>query len=306
MSVPENLVDSRFYLNMNRIRGLVDLIHSDVDSLKPSGFQSDGVRADILRAITVFLHATFEDVLRSTARQRLPEANSEVLDKIPLVGTARSRHAEKFHLGSLNAHRGKAVEELIQESVDNYLNRASFSSTDDVEEILRQMRLDTRPFKLFYSDLNLMMKRRHRIVHEADLPSPSHNVSVPWGMSDDFNLILWLLVVLAFYAQLRVALDPADELNRLEIARRKKAIELAKSVREEIVVLQNDSTRSVLLNAQKASAKLTEVIGFLGPPSVGELLAIWRNQKSPDDDTTEEEARARIFAISSDGAQQRQ
>jgi hypothetical protein len=228
----------------------------------------------------------------------LPAANSEVLDKIPLVGTARSKRAEKFHLGALNTHRGKAVDDLIQESVENYLDRESFSSCSDVEEILTQMGLDTEPFKSFYSDLDLMMKRRHRIVHEADLPSPKDTVSVPWSIRDDFNLILWLLVVLAFYAQLCVALDPTDELSRLVVSRRVKAIDLAKSVRAEIQALRNDSPRAALLRAQEASEKLTAVKALLEPPSVEELLAIWRSQKSPDDDTTEEEARARLAAIS--------
>src|SRR6185369_16561410 len=44
---------------MNRITGLVKLIHSDIDSLKPlAPLQSEGVRAGILRTIIVFLHAT--------------------------------------------------------------------------------------------------------------------------------------------------------------------------------------------------------------------------------------------------------
>jgi hypothetical protein len=34
------------------------------------------------------------------------------------------------------------------------------------------MGLVTEPFKCLYADLDRMMKRRHRIVHEADLPSP--------------------------------------------------------------------------------------------------------------------------------------
>jgi len=33
MSIPDDLLKSRFYLNMNRITGLVKLIHSDIDSL---------------------------------------------------------------------------------------------------------------------------------------------------------------------------------------------------------------------------------------------------------------------------------
>jgi hypothetical protein len=51
---------------MNRINGLVHLLFS-YDPLKPPTVfgNSSGARADILRAIVVFLHATFEVALRS-------------------------------------------------------------------------------------------------------------------------------------------------------------------------------------------------------------------------------------------------
>jgi hypothetical protein len=63
----DQLRAARFILNMGRINGLLSLINSGIDRLKPKGFaESDGPRADILRAIVVFLHATFEDVLRSS------------------------------------------------------------------------------------------------------------------------------------------------------------------------------------------------------------------------------------------------
>lgn len=69
MNPRDNLMTARFRLNMERINGLVKLIMADTALLKPTGvFQSEGPRADILRAIVVFLHATFEDVLRSIAR----------------------------------------------------------------------------------------------------------------------------------------------------------------------------------------------------------------------------------------------
>jgi hypothetical protein len=56
---------------MRRIYGLVRVLHFDHPELKPSAIlQSDGVRADILRAIVVFLHATFEEVVRSRIPQR--------------------------------------------------------------------------------------------------------------------------------------------------------------------------------------------------------------------------------------------
>ena len=66
MNSRDNLMSARFTLNMERIHGLVKLICSDIALLKPTGlWRSEGQRADILRAIVVFLHATFEDVLRS-------------------------------------------------------------------------------------------------------------------------------------------------------------------------------------------------------------------------------------------------
>ncbi|MEY2427861.1 MAG: hypothetical protein QOJ40_746 [Verrucomicrobiota bacterium] len=65
----DNLMTARFRLNMERIHGLAKLIMADVALLKPKDvFKSEGPRADILRAIVVFLHAAFEDVLRTIAR----------------------------------------------------------------------------------------------------------------------------------------------------------------------------------------------------------------------------------------------
>jgi hypothetical protein len=65
MTSKVDLLETRFRLNMNRISGLVQLISSH-DALKPTTLFgiSSGARADILRSIVVFLHATFEVALR--------------------------------------------------------------------------------------------------------------------------------------------------------------------------------------------------------------------------------------------------
>jgi hypothetical protein len=298
MNTHNDLVKARFQLNMGRINGLVKLVYSDIDPLRATGpFQSDGARADILRTIVVFLHATFEDVLRTMARQRIAVAKSQVLDSIPLVGTSRSGRAEKFHLGALNAHRGKTVDQLIHESVENYLDRESFGSCGDVDEVLTQMGLDTAPFKPFYADLDQMMKRRHRIVHQADLPSPKDSLSAPWTIADDYNLCLWLLVVPIFHGLLRMSVDPADDVQRWFLEKWIKVIELTRSWREEFIAVRKEPPELMLLDLQKAAARLIEVKALLGQqPSDEELLSIWKKTKSPDDDTTEEQARAKIVA----------
>jgi hypothetical protein len=298
MNTHNDQMRARFELNMGRVNGLVKLISSDIDLLRPKEpLQSDGIRADIARTIVVFLHATFEDALRTMGRERIAAARSEVLDKVPLVGTSRSGRAEKFHLGALTAHRGKTVDQLIQESVENYLDRASFGSCADVDEVLTQIGLDTTPFKHLYVDLDQMMKRRHRIVHEADLPSPKDSVPTPWAIADDFDLILWLLIVLTFISQLRLAVDPTDELQRFYLARRTKAIERTRQVREELIDLRNQPTDLLRVNLPRAIARLTEMTGFFGPPMVEELLVIWKKLKSPDDETTDEQAREKFVVV---------
>lgn len=66
MDKKNRLLKLRFEINMGRIARLTKLSFSSTDALEPMGlFKSEGARADILRAIVVFLHAAFEDVLRS-------------------------------------------------------------------------------------------------------------------------------------------------------------------------------------------------------------------------------------------------
>jgi len=242
--------------------------------------ETASVRADLFRATVVFLHATFEDSLRTAARERLRYATSSVLKDIPMVGTSKSGRAEKFDLAQLNTHRAKTVDQVIQESIDGYLDRKSFSSSTDVNKVLCQMGLNTHRFEPLYSDLDRMMKRRHRIVHEADLPSPQECDILPWTLGDYFDLCLWNLAVLAFYSLLRVSVDPADELQSWYFARRMKTIELARQVGEEIIALREQPAESMVVGLpmvpqlQMVIQKLAKVTAHLGPPSHEELLEI--------------------------------
>ncbi|MEP6750978.1 MAG: hypothetical protein ABJB86_24800 [Bacteroidota bacterium] len=165
MSIHNNLLKARFDLNINRISALVKLIHSDFDSLKPPGLfqQSDGVRADILRAIVVFLHATFEDALRTY----IPKANKSL----------------------------------------------SFYSRTDIDKALKLSGIDAMPFRSLYPTLTQMAKRRKRIVHDADLSNRTDVVSEPWGIADDWQLTMWLMAVPAFYYQLRISVEAANEVE---------------------------------------------------------------------------------------------
>ena len=99
------------------------------------------------------------------------------------------------------------------------------------------MGLDTAPFKLFYADLEQMMKRRHRIVHEADLANPKDTTSAPWTHTDNLNLGIWLLVVLAFYNQLKLSLDPSAKVQGWFLVNQIKALGFAREAQKEMTTL---------------------------------------------------------------------
>jgi len=150
---------------MGRINSLVGLTALDIDALKPIGlFESDGPRADVLRAIVVFLHATFEDVLRRSVL----------------------KHDKKF----------------------------TFYKSADIDKALRKRGLDPTPFKPLYPPLGQMAKRRNRIVHNADLSNKTDTSPETWTFADEWQLIMWMMAVLAFHSRLLMSIYPEDQVAR--------------------------------------------------------------------------------------------
>lgn len=125
-------------------------------------------KADVLRAAVVFTHASLEDFLRSLAAAYLPHAGEEVLNFIPLHGLSASGRAEKFFLGKLVQHRGKTVDNLIEDSVRHHLERSNYGDTTEISTLLTGMGLNISNVNGNFSELDKMIRRRHQIVHRAD------------------------------------------------------------------------------------------------------------------------------------------
>lgn len=253
----------RFLMNMKRIGDLLALLKSE------HKFESATIRGDIARTVVVFLHATFEDLLRSAARQRLDAGKWQNLNIIPLIGAS----TEKFKLGALSTHREKTVDQLIQESVEDYLNKRTFGSTDAVDQFLVEIGLDSEPLKHLYTELAQLMTCRHRIVHHADLRSPTDSTSPTWTSGDDFLLWIWWVAVMTFQAQLCVSLDP-DPLQGWYAERRRKAIESFRQTCRDILSVEHRPDEEVLQLAQKIVGGLRDVVANIRGPSGVELRAI--------------------------------
>lgn len=158
-------IQQRITDNIARVRNLIQIYETH---LMGTGSGRRGhLQTDVLRAATVFLHASLEDFLRSIAYWKLPDAGKEVIEKIPLAGL--NRNAGKFSLGELVAHKGKTVEALIKESVDEYLERSNYNNTDELAHFLISVGVDPAAVNGRFPDLDALMSRRHQIVHRGDI-----------------------------------------------------------------------------------------------------------------------------------------
>jgi hypothetical protein len=157
-------IQRKYELNINRVRNLV-IIYDNHLSCDGKGRRSHQ-DTDVLRAATVMLHASLEEVLRSLAYWKLPHAKAEILEKISLVG---EKNPKNIHLGILSKHRGKTVDDLIKESIDASLERSNYNNTHDVFDLLKSCGISPKGLEKYWAKLEEAMKRRHHIVHRADV-----------------------------------------------------------------------------------------------------------------------------------------
>lgn len=159
----KDVIAERFAQNLARVRNLVDIYSSQ---LAGAGRGRRGhAKTDVLRASVVLLHAAMEDLLRSLAYWKLPDANADVLSKIPLVTAAP---AMKFNLGDLSAHRGKSVDDVISASVTGYLERSNYNNNTEIASLLSNIGVVVANVDSRFTQLEELMKRRHQVVHRAD------------------------------------------------------------------------------------------------------------------------------------------
>lgn len=156
----KNEIEDRLEKNLSRVKNLVDIF----ENYAPE--KTKKVKdTDILRAATVFLHATLEDFLRSIAAWKLPLAPAEKLEGIPLAGKERK---PKFSLGDLADYRNKRVDELIKLSVEEYLKRSNYNNTTEISSLLKDIGITIEKVQSSFTDISKLMERRHLIVHRVD------------------------------------------------------------------------------------------------------------------------------------------
>lgn len=163
--------------NLSRVDSLLDLYgylsrllnaHEEaVTQGKASSIERPPDPTDILRSATVLLHASLEDFVRNVAVSHLPRTDVALLKEIPLIGTGTVR-AAKFTLGDLVAHYEKTVENIVDESIGEWLSHRSFNNCNDIASMLKSIGIDPTTCDAEFTTLDEMIARRHSIVHNVD------------------------------------------------------------------------------------------------------------------------------------------
>lgn len=159
---------------------------------------------DIYRGAVVLAHAGLEDFLRNVARCQLEQYSAEMLKDIPYVGSKRNPD-KKFSLLELAQFKGKTVDEVVSESVEEYLETKSFSNTTQVAGWLQRFKVevDVEFYSPFVAEL---MERRHRIAHAADYAEGDR--APKWTDSDHLNMAMWVCALESLAMEIWVHLQP--------------------------------------------------------------------------------------------------
>lgn len=160
----KQLIVSTAKQNLSRVTNLIVIYEQNL--LGQGRGRRPVASGDVLRAAVVLLHAALEDFLRSLAEWKIPMAEKDVLDKIPLTGQ-RGR-PEKFLLGDLAGHRGKRVDQIFKESVDNYLEKSNYNNISELKAVLEDVGIDSANVSHHFNKVSKVMLRRHNIVHRVD------------------------------------------------------------------------------------------------------------------------------------------
>src|SRR5207253_5589545 len=84
---------------------------------------------------------------------------------VSLVGT---RGKTRFGLPELAAFRGMTVDQVITQSVNEFLEKTSFNNPGDIKVALEKIGVDSHLANQYAPVLAAMMTRRHWSAHRAD------------------------------------------------------------------------------------------------------------------------------------------
>ena len=175
-----DFTNGEFAENMVRVSNLI----AAAQKLATQNVNDAESADDVLRAAVMFLHSSMEEIIRNLYLYKLPSVGQEALNKIPFVTQEGAHRSKGILLGDLYRYQGFFVDNVIRESINNYVNTLNINNAEQLAECLKLAEIQVEPLRQFFSQLNSLMKRRHQIVHQMDRANELDPLSGPINQID--------------------------------------------------------------------------------------------------------------------------
>jgi hypothetical protein len=133
------------------------------------------------------------------------------------------RHKKKFTLKDLVTDREDLVSNVIDKSIDKYVNGVGLGSWDTIIATFDGAGMSLKSIADKYFSLDEMIQRRHQIVHESDLAAQTNELN----QIDMDKIIDWIKTMPKFLVEVFEIL--INDVYRDEIAIRWEATGLIKN-----------------------------------------------------------------------------
>lgn len=164
-----------FDKNIERVQSLIKIYESLKNAEAKE--QRDSKFTDILRAAVVLLHSSFEEYFRNILIIIVPKTCDKDDLKKMSFHDSQGNFREKIGVSDLIEFRDKKVEELITNSIKGELRLSSFGNYNNIATWAKKAKIDLEEFK-GQEQLNKLITRRHKIVHEADRANSSEGYTL--------------------------------------------------------------------------------------------------------------------------------
>ena len=179
-----------FDKNIERVESICNLYSALKDAKQKDS--KEYTMTDMLRAAVVLLHSSFEEYFRNTLILWLPQkADDNYLKEIPII-TKAGKRAEKLFLNDLAKLSGHSIDDVIQLSVSEHIQRTTFNDRAEIKKWTDRIQIDLSSLSEdILKTVDTAVHRRHKIVHEADTNRDKNNVDRITGITDT-TVIGWI------------------------------------------------------------------------------------------------------------------
>jgi len=168
--------------------------------------------SDILRSSVILLHANLESCLRTLWLHYLKYKSKWSKIDVPFPGNEPTPRV-KIGIQELQNFRGKTIDEIVLQAIEEHVAKSSFGNTDQVTRLLKDISVDPAPLREYLPELDELFRRRHRIAHFTDNVDFQfgNNIVTPIELNE---ITIWMRTCHSFVFDLLLIMNTDERSDR--------------------------------------------------------------------------------------------